>query len=60
MTKKKKPKVASYKQKSYTKISWILDFQRFGIQTYNEDMISLMKKRVYDISGITDEKSMYI
>ena len=38
----------------YTLISYILDFDRFGIKGYSEDMINLMIKRAYDIAGCTE------
>lgn len=53
MSEKTKPKVTKVKCKAYTKISWIIDFERFGIKDYSEDMINLMKRRVYDIAGTT-------
>ena len=43
-------------KKPYTKISWITDVKRFGIQKLSDDMISLMIRRIYDIAGITDKK----
>jgi DNA topoisomerase-2 len=33
-----------------------MDFKRFEIAGYSEDMIGLMKRRVYDIAGVTDNK----
>ena len=55
MTIKNKPRITICKvAKPYTCISWILDFERFGIKNYSEDMISLMVKRVYDIAGCTE------
>ena len=50
------PKVTDYKRKPYTKISWIADFARFGIQGYSVPMVKLMERRTYDIAGITDSK----
>ena len=50
------PTIVPSKAKPYTKVSWITDFERFGITSYSPDMISLMIRRVYDISGITDKK----
>ena len=47
--------------KPYTKITWIADFKRFGLENYSEDMINLMMRRVYDIAGITDKSvSVYL
>jgi DNA topoisomerase-2 len=41
--------------KPYTKITFKPDYQRLGITGLTADMISLLKKRVYDISAITDK-----
>jgi DNA topoisomerase-2 len=38
----------------FTDIEYEADFKRFGIEKYSEDMILLMKKRVYDCAAITD------
>ena len=44
------------KNKSYTKITFTPDYKRFGINTLSKDMISLFKKRVYDIAAVTNIK----
>jgi DNA topoisomerase-2 len=44
------------KQKSYTKISFKPDYKRFGIEELSDDMMSLFKKRVYDIAAVTNIK----
>ena len=55
------PKISDYTGKPYTKITWISDFKRFGIEKYSDDMINLMIRRVYDIAGITDKSvSVYL
>ena len=51
-----KPIITKSKRKPYTKITWETDFKRFNISGFTDDMISLMVRRVYDISGITDNK----
>jgi DNA topoisomerase-2 len=43
------------KAKPYTKITFKPDYQRLGINGLNTDMIALLKKRVYDISAVTDK-----
>lgn len=48
--------VKSFKQKPFTRISWIADFARFGVTGYSDSMKALMMRRVYDIAGITDPK----
>jgi len=55
MSVKCKPKVSKVKGKPYTKISWIVDFQRFGIVNYTEGMKNMMIRRIYDIAGTTDK-----
>jgi len=39
---------------SMTKITFLPDYARFNIKNITPDMISLLKKRVYDIAGTTD------
>ena len=43
-----------YKGKPYTKISFKPDFERLKIPGLNDEMISLFKRRVYDIAAITN------
>tara|TARA_B110000879_G_scaffold212788_1_gene310935 strand:- start:1898 stop:5413 length:3516 start_codon:yes stop_codon:yes gene_type:complete len=40
--------------KSYTKVTFRPDYKRFGINGITPDMLALLKKRIYDISAITD------
>jgi DNA topoisomerase-2 len=50
-----KPSITKCKNKPYTKITFRPDYQRLGIQGPSADVIALLKKRVYDISAITDK-----
>jgi len=50
-----KPSITKCKNKPYTKITFRPDYQRLGIEGPSPDVISLLKKRVYDISAITDK-----
>lgn len=50
-----KPSITKCKTKPYTKITFKPDYLRLGIQGPSDDIISLLKKRVYDISAITDK-----
>jgi DNA topoisomerase-2 len=43
------------KAKPYTKIVFKPDYERLGLSNLTPDMISLLKKRVYDISAVTDK-----
>ena len=50
------PKVSKNSGKSHTKISWIADFVRFGLDGYSKEMYQLMERRLYDIAGVTDKQ----
>ena len=50
------PKITKCKSKPYTKISFKPDYARFGIPNgLSADVISLLKKRIYDVAAITDK-----
>jgi len=50
-----KPTITKCKTKPYTKITFKPDYQRLGISGLTPDIIALLKKRVYDISAVTDK-----
>ena len=50
-----KPTVTKTKVKPYTKVSWLPDYERFGMNGLTDDMFSLLKKRTLDISAVTDK-----
>ena len=43
-------------KKPYTQISFIPDFERFGLNGISPDMFNLLKRRAYDIAATTDAK----
>jgi DNA topoisomerase II len=50
-----KPKITKVKKaKPYTKVEFKLDFERFGIDGFNDDIFNILKKRTYDIAAVTD------
>jgi len=50
------PKITkASKAKPYTKITFKPDYERLGISGLTSDIIALLKKRVYDISAVTDK-----
>lgn len=50
------PKITKTKtQKPYTKISFLPDYPRFGMEQLTDDMFSLFKKRTVDIAAVTDK-----
>ena len=50
-----KPSITKCRNKPYTKITFKPDYHRLGIPGLSDDMIALLKKRVYDIGAITDK-----
>jgi len=48
-----KPTITKCKSKPYTKVSFKPDYKRLGLNGLTPDMISLFKRRVYDIAGVT-------
>jgi DNA topoisomerase-2 len=50
-----KPSITKCKNKPYTKITFRPDYVRLGVNCPSPDVISLLKKRVYDIAAITDK-----
>lgn len=48
------PKISTYNQKTgFTKVTYQLDFSRFGLENYTEDILSLYKRLIVDTSMIT-------
>jgi DNA topoisomerase-2 len=50
-----KPSVTKCKSKPYTKIVFTPDYKRLGVNGLSADVISLFKKRIYDVAAITDK-----
>ena len=50
-----KPVITKCKTKPYTKITFKPDYARLGLTGLSPDIIALLKKRVYDISAVTDK-----
>jgi DNA topoisomerase-2 len=48
-----KPKIKDYEGKPYTRIRFLPEYTRFGIEGLTPDMVSLFYKRVYDCAGLT-------
>lgn len=53
MTKMSEPSIEDFDGNSYTKITFQPDYKRFNMTRMSPDMLSILKRRVYDISGIT-------
>ena len=57
MKNKTNAKITNTKSKPYTKIVWLPDYERFGMKEPGDNVRALIKKRVYDIAGITDKNT---
>lgn len=51
-----KPEIKKSSVKPYTKVSWLPDYKRFGIEKLTTTMFNLFKKRTYDIAAVTDKQ----
>ena len=51
----KPPNIRKSKGKPYTKVSWLPDYEKFGITELTDDMYQLFKKRTFDIAAVTDK-----
>ena len=49
------PVITKSKSKPYTKITFKPDYARLGLAGLDADMIALLKKRIHDISAVTDK-----
>ena len=49
------PKITTYKNKPFTKITYTPDYKRFNSIGLSDDMIKIMRKRAYDITCCTDK-----
>lgn len=48
------PTIKAYSKVPYTKISFIPDYERFGLSGITDDMFQLFRKRAYDACATTD------
>ena len=55
------PKITSYKKgPSYTKVSFKPDLSRFNMTSLDNDILGVMRRRVYDINGSVRDISVYL
>ncbi|MDC6270774.1 DNA gyrase subunit A [Acetobacter pasteurianus] len=61
MTKVGKPKITTLKtKKEYTKITFMPDLQKFGMDSLDEDLLSVLRRRVYDLCGTVRNCNIYL
>ena len=56
MTKRKDPEITNYNGEDYTKIYYEPDFKKFSMKEIDEDTLSLLIKRIYDVAGTTPSR----
>ncbi|CAI4036018.1 hypothetical protein SMKI_14G2320 [Saccharomyces mikatae IFO 1815] len=55
------PKITSYKKgPSYTKVTFKPDLSRFGMKNLDNDILGVMRRRVYDINGSVRDINVYL
>lgn len=60
MSEKEEPVIKSYFKEDFTKITFKPDLKRFGMDGLEDDILSLMYKRVYDLAGILKNVKVYL
>ena len=46
--------IQSFRGKEFTEVSYKPDLRLFKMTEFDEDIVALMMKRVYDMAGVTD------
>lgn len=59
MSKKTEPIIKSHK-KGYTEISYIADFERFGMKKIDKSSLLMIQKRLYDIAACNTSLKIYL
>jgi DNA topoisomerase-2 len=52
MQEREEPKIVKYTDSDFTRVTFEPDLKRFNMQKLDQDIVDLMKKRVYDIAGV--------
>ncbi|CAI5759186.1 unnamed protein product [Candida verbasci] len=61
MQKVSKPKITALKsKKEYTKITFKPDLQKFDMDALDEDLLSVLRRRVYDLCGTVKNCTIYL
>jgi len=47
-----KPKITTCSKNSYITTTFYPDFERFGVESFDDDMMSIMVRRVYDMAAV--------
>lgn len=56
-----KPKITKLKtKKEFTKVTFKPDLSKFGMESLDEEILSIMKRRVYDLCGTVKDCNIYL
>ena len=55
-----KAKITKSKKEEFTRVTFKPDLARFGMGSIDEDMVALLKKRVYDMAGTVKNVKVYL
>ncbi|KAF0991154.1 hypothetical protein HZS_788 [Henneguya salminicola] len=54
------PQIVDYKGSDYTRVSFFPDLRRFNMNNLDNDFVSLLKRRAYDLAGTTPGVKVYL
>lgn len=60
MSKKDEPVIVKYDGEDYTKVTFKPDLAKFGMTHLDEDILSLMHKRIYDLAGCNPKLKIFL
>jgi DNA topoisomerase-2 len=60
MSKMGKPKITTNKSSDFTRVTFTPDFKKFGMDSMDDDLEALFKRRVYDLAGTLRGVTVYL
>ena len=56
MSEKEEPVITNSASESYTCVTFFPDLRKFKMESMEDDMVSLLTKRAYDLAGVSDSR----
>lgn len=60
MTIHSEPNIDGYSGKDYTTVTFFPEFARFGMRCFDDGIVALFNKRVYDMAGLLPNVKVYL
>ena len=60
MSKKSAPTIVNHTKDEFTKISFVPDLTKFGMESLDDDLVALFTKRVYDMAGCVRDVKVFL